>query len=611
MVATITVVFAAISYVQFKWAVSQETKQLESNVAEYSEKVAELLIIPLWNIDKFEQSRILNVYSQADFVSQMTLFDEDNGLLGEVIIPNRKKVKSIERSIKYKDQKIGTLILTYTDESILLKQRGIFKNILSIYIALIVSCFFVIFLLVKRIITSPIKTLMEGINVISSGEYNRKLVPGKQHEVAQIADQFNQMASELEMRERSLKDHNENLKGLNEAILKIFSGSRTNDLIESFFDIGYKMVKYNTITFTIHKGHNANASGIYQKIPQFLGKKFHSDGDFQIITESEAEQKIAKYEHKFSYEFLSQNVKVGTFDVYYDKEPTSSHVALLDSLVSIANMALFRQSLIRKQAFLSAELHVAETIQKSTLPAEGKVYEFAELSYFYKPADRIGGDWFNIIESANSSKVYFLMGDVTGHGLPQGLLSTAISGAILLLERLVQQKEKNFIPSPSELMQYLNNLLLSLAGDSNIGMTCVIGLVDFENSKVSICNSNHTFPLVVNQGGETPTIKALTESGHEDGSSFYQVIEHEFGVDDYLCFYTDGLTEAKSENGSTFSRPFFRTMKNMSRTNSAHDLKNYVFDAFENFSKNTPVEDDVCVVILGHNKNSVKRLQAG
>lgn len=608
MVLTITITFAVISALQFKVTVNEETNQLKSEIENYTVHLANILATPVWNLNDVEQDRILSVYSQVDFVSAIYIFDDENSLIREIVNNGIEANYKIKKPILFEGRNIGRIEAHFSDSFIIKKQREILFNSLLIYVTLLLSTTLLMWILVKKLIVTPIHKLNDGIAVIASGDYNKRLPEANHNEIQSISENFNSMASELEHREKSLKEHNENLELLNEAILKIFSASQTLDLLKTFFKISNEIVKYEFGIFDASSDHNKNISGIFQRLPEVLGIKEGADLSSGFLSGLDRGKISMEYPHEYQFEFKSKDVNVGVISIFFKSKPSQTDLTLLESLISITNMALMRQSLIRKQAFVSAELHVAETIQKSTLPVNSKSYANADLAFYYKPADRIGGDWFNVIESLDKKRLYCLMGDVTGHGLPQGLLSTAISGAVMFLERLIHLNKHKFTPSPPELMSYLIDLIGSLAGDSEIGMTSVITMIDYESESVEVCNYGHTFPIVLRGEGINKTAIPLVSQvrnnfdidSQKDNNRTLESITYPFLRGDYLLLYTDGLTEAQNSEGDNYSRKFIRNVKNSHSNLGSQSLCENIIDDLRRFQGEHMNRDDICLVVLGY-----------
>jgi len=221
----------------------------------------------------------------------------------------------------------------------------------------------------------------------------------------------------------------------------------------------------------------------------------------------------------------------------------------------------------------------------------------------------VGGDWFSVIESRDGNSVYVIMGDVTGHGLAQGLVTTAMAGAMTLVESLIHDFNNTSIMTPAAIISQLNNVILKLIGTSNLRMTSVAAQIDFKSGRLAICNAGHTFPLILRQGSDGHRkIEALArkqqymlgdDSTHGSVPHQYADAIYSLGLDDLLVVYTDGLTEAVGKDGRSFARPFHRYVQKINSHRTANELRDEILTLFKNHTLDVPAKDDICLVVIG------------
>ena len=116
---------------------------------------------------------------------------------------------------------------------------------------------------------------------------------------------------------------------------------------------------------------------------------------------------------------------------------------------SIARLDLRRMSLVYS-------LETAEIVQKNLLLPCRNIPNI-ESRDFYKAAEHAGGDWFGHFYNEKYRTLYILIGDVTGHGLANALITGAAAGAAASAFELLRDEElanpklaiEKFAPSPS------------------------------------------------------------------------------------------------------------------------------------------------------------------
>ena len=197
------------------------------------------------------------------------------------------------------------------------------------------------------------------------------------------------------------------------------------------------------------------------------------------------------------------------------------------------------------QERIRQEFDFAREIQKSFLPQTLPQHAHASFAALYRPALNVGGDFYDVIEPG-PGEIYFVVGDVSGKGMPAALL---MAQALSILRLIVRPGI-----SPIAAMARWNAML---SGHTIRGMfiTALLGRVDVPTRQVEICSAGHCHPFRVNAGGEvqevkiagSPPLGLLPEIPAR--SNTITLDPHE-----YFVAYTDGLTESFDQNDELLDR---------------------------------------------------------
>jgi len=106
--------------------------------------------------------------------------------------------------------------------------------------------------------------------------------------------------------------------------------------------------------------------------------------------------------------------------------------------------------LTRTKDALWGEMELAKKIQTVLLPVKPEIKGY-EISVYMEPAAKVGGDYYDIIHVADID--WIIIGDVSGHGVPAGLIMMMVQTAINVT--LV----KNPDMPPSELLKTVNTTI--------------------------------------------------------------------------------------------------------------------------------------------------------
>lgn len=195
----------------------------------------------------------------------------------------------------------------------------------------------------------------------------------------------------------------------------------------------------------------------------------------------------------------------------------------------------------------AGELSAARDIQLGMLPRRDTLAGFdpaVELDALIEPARSIGGDFFDTIRLDND-RVCFLVGDVTGKGVPAALfmaLSKALAKSVLLRDG-------------NDLAAAMTRLNDEIARDNREDMfvTMLVGLLNTRTGTLELCNAGHENPWLVTAQGD---VRHLSPGGGPPLSvAPGYVYNCEFvtmGKGDALVIVSDGITEAQSPSGGFF-----------------------------------------------------------
>jgi serine phosphatase RsbU (regulator of sigma subunit) len=194
------------------------------------------------------------------------------------------------------------------------------------------------------------------------------------------------------------------------------------------------------------------------------------------------------------------------------------------------------------------------------------------LTSAYRPAQEVGGDFFQIIPLEGGSTLVIL-GDVSGKGLMAAMAVSLIVGAVRALA--------DDYPSPARLLSQLNR---RLCGRLQGGFaTCVILRID-SRCECAVASAGHPAPFLNNRELDLPGALPLGISPIVD----YEESSFSVEIGDHFSLYTDGLLEARNQAGELYS--FAR----LERLFATHPSAAQATQAAVNFGQ----DDDITVLTL-------------
>ncbi|HEX4020894.1 MAG TPA: SpoIIE family protein phosphatase [Acidobacteriaceae bacterium] len=215
-------------------------------------------------------------------------------------------------------------------------------------------------------------------------------------------------------------------------------------------------------------------------------------------------------------------------------------------LVATIFVLLLRRFLLsmRRQRETALDIQQAREVQQVLIPEELPRVPGLTIESEYRPAREVGGDFFQILPHPTDGSVLIVVGDVTGHGLQAGMLVALIVGAI----RTAAQYE--FDP-----LAVLNALNQRLCGRGQAHATC-LALRIASDGAITLANAGHLPPYL--NGKELPMEGALP-LGMVTSAEF-SLMHFQLEPGDRLMLMSDGIAEAKDENGQLFGFDRIREM---------------------------------------------------
>ena len=220
-------------------------RELQLLANTYSENLAQVLAVPLWDYDDEQIAKIGSGYFRNQVVDQVRITDAE----GQVLFEARKDEaagKRIERraQIVHRDQTIGQVDL-YLSPGAHAAELVWWRNV----IVLILAASLVIILaatgiLLRVSMRRPLAILKDGIDRISRGDYDYRLEAVRHIELSDIASRFQEMAATVRDRERSLQRE---IKERHRAEDKIReSEARSRALLDAIPDLMFRFDRQGT-----------------------------------------------------------------------------------------------------------------------------------------------------------------------------------------------------------------------------------------------------------------------------------------------------------------------------------------------------------------------------
>lgn len=247
---------------------------------------------------------------------------------------------------------------------------------------------------------------------------------------------------------------------------------------------------------------------------------------------------------------------------------------------------------------LQDELQIGREIQLSLLPEKCPTIPGWEFATFYRAARAVGGDLYDFIPSpANPHQLNIVIADVTGKGIPAALFM-AVSRTLLRTETMNGH-------SPAETLRRTNRFIVQ-DSRSQLFLSTFYATLDTGNGRLTFANGGHERPLWLHHNSH---LEPLTAAGLLLGVSPNIALadnEIELACGDYVLFFTDGVTDARNEQGQLFGEERLRETVAAGLGQRAQQLLEGIVTAVETFTGSTPQADDLTLIVVKREGESSK-----
>ena len=242
------------------------------------------------------------------------------------------------------------------------------------------------------------------------------------------------------------------------------------------------------------------------------------------------------------------------------------------------------------------ELETAHVIQKGFLPVSPPELPYLEIAAFQKSATEVGGDYYDFFAKTefSHSKLVVAIGDAAGHDVGASLMVSATKTALLTIDE----------PDLTKSISKMNSVLKQINSHRLINMALVLIELshDTNSSTVQVKAAGGGMPplyiLRSNGDVEEIAIKGLPP-GMMEGAK-YGLTEFRLERWDMLILMSDGLPERINDTGELFgyTQLVAYIKKAGEMRQSASELLKTLVKSGDDWSNNTPQNDDVTLVVL-------------
>ena len=245
----------------------------------------------------------------------------------------------------------------------------------------------------------------------------------------------------------------------------------------------------------------------------------------------------------------TQKITSGVFNIKVKvrREDEIGVIAKSINLMAIEIKRLLKET--EEKIRIEQELKVAQVLQTTFFPTEATQYDSCQVIGKFKPASECSGDWWYHMQ--HKGKVYFFIGDATGHGVSAAFVTSTVFTSIKLLFDTESE--------PTQIVKKLNEAIHQIY-DGKMMMTFLLAEYDPNLRILKYINASHDPAIVLRKSSEKLNKNEIEHLMENQGPRLGDRETFQYTSSDLLLnpgdrvfFYTDGLFDIKNKDFKTFN----------------------------------------------------------
>jgi sigma-B regulation protein RsbU (phosphoserine phosphatase) len=256
---------------------------------------------------------------------------------------------------------------------------------------------------------------------------------------------------------------------------------------------------------------------------------------------------------------------------------------------ALESVRLFDQELARRR--YSEELETARRIQEGLLPSVLPELPGLALTATSRPAQAVGGDYFNVIQ-LDESRLLVIVADVSGKGLPASLYMAELHGMVCIASTTCR--------TATEILVTLNE---HLCREMKRGMfvTATVMLFDTAEESVNIARAGHTPILQCTETGTTVLTPVGMALGMAQSRHFAATLQGEslrYRAGETFVLFSDGVSEAMNRQREEFGDSRLLDALAGAHACNIELLTEQILGGVEEFRDGAEQNDDITLVVV-------------
>ena len=233
------------------------------------------------------------------------------------------------------------------------------------------------------------------------------------------------------------------------------------------------------------------------------------------------------------------------------------------------------------------ELEAGRRVQIALMPERSPLVSGWDIWLYTHPANDVGGDLVDFYW-INDKACGLALGDVSGKGLEAALFMAKLQATI-----------RAYLTDFTSLGELAKKINRTFYRDSLPNKFASIVFAEFQQNSgtISLLNAGHMPPLIL-RGKELEEVETHAPAFGLMAENHFEAYDIFLEENDFLLLYSDGVTEARNDNGVFFGEKRLKDILQEQKPSDARQLGESIIRAIANFKQEAPFFDDISLAII-------------
>ena len=239
-----------------------------------------------------------------------------------------------------------------------------------------------------------------------------------------------------------------------------------------------------------------------------------------------------------------------------------------------------------------SELNIASSIQLHMLPTDFPAGVHAML----RPAKEVGGDLYTF-RLLHGNRLFFVIGDVSGKGVPAALFMVATASAFGMMHGVGTNM--------ADVMNRVNTAIAE-GNHDDMFVTCFVGMLDLTTGHLDFCNAGHNPLVLIEPDGQARFLRQDANLALGLLTGFpYKGQQLDLQPGSRLLLYTDGVTEAENPDHQQYGEQRLLAFAAAHHTDDVQTLCQQLLQDIDTFNAGAPQFDDITILTIDYHGKTI------